>query len=173
MVEDCKIYIRQERPEDYSEIRSLVKEAFAMAEHSDGDEHNLIDRIRMSDEYIPELSLVAVMDDAVVGHIMFSKILIGNETAIAPAPVSVSVGFQRMGIGKLLINTGQEIARALGYTCSVVLGSPDYYARFGYGKASAFGVVPPFDVNDEYYMVCRLAERDVPRGVVRYSKAFG
>ena len=78
MVEDCKIYIRQERPEDYSEIRSLVKEAFAMAEHSDGDEHNLIDRIRMSDEYIPELSLVAVMDDAVVGHIMFSKILIGN-----------------------------------------------------------------------------------------------
>ena len=168
------IQIRQEKQEDYQQIRKLVGEAFALAEHSDGDEHNLIDRLRLSPEYISELSLVAVSGDIVLGHIMFSKISVGQSEVIALAPLSVRTDWQRKGIGRLLVTAGHELARKMGYSCSVVLGDPLYYSRFGYEKASAYGVIAPFDVPDEYYMICNLGNTgDIPNGSVKYSDAFG
>lgn len=145
-----------------------------LAEHSDGDEHNLIVRIRHSSEYIPELSLVAAVGDDVVGYAMFSKISIGRFEAVALAPLAVRTDRQREGIGKLLVTTGHELAREIGYSCSVVLGDPVYYSKFGYEKASDYGIKAPFDVPDEYYMVCDLDRSGrIPSGIVRYSDAFG
>ena len=118
MISDMYIQIRQERPEDYQQIRELVRDAFALAEHSDGEEHNLIERMRLSPEYIPELSLVAVSGDIILGHIMFSKISVGQSEAIALAPISVRTDRQRKGIGKLLVTTGHKLARKMGYRCS-------------------------------------------------------
>lgn len=174
MESEIDIQIRQERQEDHKQIRDLVSEAFALAEHSDGDEHNLIGRLRMSREYIPELSLVAVSDDIVLGHIMFSKITVGQSEAIALAPLAVRPDRQRKGIGTLLVTAGHELARRMGYSCSVVLGDPSYYSKFGYEKASAYGIIAPFDVPDEYYMVSDIGNTgDIPKGTVRYSDAFG
>lgn len=171
---DMDIQIRQEKQEDYLQIRELVSEAFVLAEHSDGDEHNLIERLRLSPDYIPELSLVAVSGDIVLGHIMFSKISIGQSEAIALAPLAVRLDRQRSGIGKLLVTTGHELARKMGYSCSVVLGDPLYYSKFGYEKASTYGVIAPFDVPDDYYMICDLGNiGDIPKGSVKYSDAFG
>lgn len=174
MKQQLDIQIRQERQEDFQQIRQLVREAFALAEHSDGDEHNLIERIRHSPDYIPELSLVAVSGDIVLGHIMFSRILVGQSEAVAPAPLSVRTDRQRMGIGKLLVTAAHERACRMGYSCSVVLGDPDYYSKFGYEKASDYGIISPFDVPAEYYMVCDLDnDGDIPKGYVKYSDAFG
>lgn len=174
MKSDMDIQIRQERKKDYPQIRELVREAFAIAEHSDGDEHNLIERIRQSPEYIPELSLVAVSGDIILGHIMFSKISVGQSEAIALAPLAVRPDRQREGFGKLLVTTGHELARRMGYSCSVVLGNPFYYSKFGYQKASFYGIIAPFDVLDEYYMICDLGNTgDIPKGNVKYSDAFG
>ncbi len=168
------IKIRQERQEDYQQIRILVREAFAHAEHSDGDEHDLIERIRDSSDYIPELSLVALYGDIVLGHIMFSKISVGESEAIALAPLSVRTDCQRKGIGKLLVTAGHRLACQMGHSCSVVLGNPDYYSKFGYEKASDHGIVPPFDVPDDYYMVRQIDKNcDIPKGYVKYSDAFG
>lgn len=168
------IKIRQERQKDYQQIRDLVREAFAHAEHSDGDEHNLIERIRLSTDYIPELSLVAESDDIILGHIMFSRISVGQTEAIALAPLSVRTDWQRKGIGKLLVAVGHRQARKMGYFCSMVLGNPDYYSKFGYEKTSSYGIIAPFDVPDEYYMVCDLGNTgDIPQGNVKYSDAFG
>lgn len=172
-IDDIKIIVRREVAKDYPEVELLVKEAFAAAEHSDGDEHKLIERIRKTEDYIPQLSLVAEINGVIVGYIMFSKIFIGNEIAVAPAPLAVRIGFQRIGIGQILISAGHEIARDLKYPCSVVLGSPDYYTRLGYQRASEFNIIPPFDVESKYYMVCRLTDRMLPSGVVQYSGAFG
>ena len=101
------IPIRQERLEDYQQIRELVRKAFALAEHSDGDEHNLIERLRLSPEYIPELSLVAVSGDIILGHIMFSKISVGQTEAIALAPLAVRSDLQRKGIQNSAMTRGQ------------------------------------------------------------------
>lgn len=167
------IQIRKERREDFRQIREVVKDAFAHAEHSDGDEHNLIERIRDSSDYIPDLSLVAVSGDIVLGHIMFSRISVGQSEAIALAPLSVKTDCQRLGIGKLLVTAGHRLACKMGYSCSVVLGDPDYYSKFGYEKASNHGIIAPFDVPDEYYMVCELDKNcDIPKGYVKYSDAF-
>ena len=94
MKQSPDIQIRQERQEDFQQVRDLVREAFALAEHSDGDEHNLIERIRLSSGYIPELSLVAVAGDFVLGHVMFSKISVGQSEAVALAPLAVRFGKQ-------------------------------------------------------------------------------
>lgn len=173
MSEDYNILIRPEQSSDWIAIRSLVQEAFAVAEHSDGDEHNLIERIRFTEDYIPQLSLVAEVDGIVVGYVMFSRIYIGNREAVALAPVSVSVCWQSKGIGVKLITTGHRIASQMGYPCSVVLGNPDYYKRFGYKKAADYMILPPFDVPDSCYMAIPLSSAILPpSGKVRYSKAF-
>ncbi len=65
------LVIRQEREGDSDEIRRVVKTAFDGAEHTDGDEHNLVDRLRDSAEYIPALSLVAEINNEIVGYAMF------------------------------------------------------------------------------------------------------
>lgn len=68
---------------------------------------------------------------------------------------------------------GHKQARKMGYRCSIVLGNPDYYSKFGYERASSYGIIAPFDVPDEYYMVCDLGNNsDLPKGHVKYSDAF-
>lgn len=87
---------------------------------------------------------------------------------------AVRTDWQRKGVGKLLVTTGHELARRLGYSCSVVLGDPMYYSKLGYEKASSYGVIAPFDVPDEYYMACDLGKNDdIPKGCVKYSDVFG
>ena len=82
MKQNLDIQIRQEWREDYQQIRELVRDAYALADHSDGDEHNLIGRIRHSPDYIPELSLVAVAGDTILGHIMFSRLSVGDRKSV-------------------------------------------------------------------------------------------
>lgn len=69
--------IRQEKPEDYRQVEQVVEQAFAHAEHTDHDEHNLVARLRGSEAFIPELSLVAEQDGRIVGHILFTKLRVG------------------------------------------------------------------------------------------------
>lgn len=95
--------IRQERASDFTEIRSVVQSAFRSTEHSDGNEHDLVKRIRKTDAYIPEPTLVALLEGKVVGRIMLSKIRIGHTQALALAPLSVHPDHQGKGIGKSLI----------------------------------------------------------------------
>lgn len=170
---DKNIIIRRELESDYPKIRALVKKAFSFAVHTDGDEHNLIERIRNSKEYIPELSLVAVSDEKLLGYIMFSRIHIGMCEAVALAPLAVDIEMQNNGVGKLLIETGHSIARNLGFPCSVVLGDPAYYSKSGYVKASDYNISPPFEVCHDYYMLYPLnTETMLPEGTVKYSDAF-
>lgn len=167
------IIVRRERADDFANIRDVVKSAFSMADYSDGNEHVLVGRLRATPEYIPELSLVAVKDNDIIGYIMMTRLRIGDAEALALAPLAVRPDYQNMGIGTLLVERAHDISRIMGYKCSVVLGSPLYYSRFGYLTASRFGIVAPFDVPEDYYMVCPLNGcMEMPSGVVRYSDAF-
>ena len=166
------LLIRPEKECDFDEVRSVVKMAFAVAEHTDGDEHNLIDRLRSTDEYIPELSFIAEVNNRIVGYAMFSRIYIGLTKAVALAPLAVLPRFQNYGIGRALIETGHRKAAESDYFCSVVLGSPEYYSKSGYLPALQYGIKAPFEVPTQFYMVFPLKPR-LPRGTVRYSQAFG
>ena len=168
------VEIRQENKNDYEEIYNVVKTAFETAEHSDGNEQDLVVALRNSDSFIPELSLVAIKDNKIVGHILFTKIKIGNNEELALAPLAVLPKYQKQGIGSKLIQQGHKIAKKLGYHYSIVLGSETYYPKFGYVPAIQYEIKAPFEVSNENFMAIKLNDTDIEiKGTVRYAKEFG
>lgn len=172
--------IRQEEERDHGKVFRLIEEAFRNMAHSDHQEHFLVERLRKSNAFIPELSLVAEDGNGeVVGHVLFTKLKIMNGTesfdSLALAPVSVEPGFQGQGIGGKLILQGHLIARELGYQSVILLGHEDYYPRFGYEKTSNFGISFSFDIPEENGMAIELVKDGLKniKGVVKYPKEFG
>lgn len=166
--------IRQEQPEDHKAVFQLNSLAF----QQDG-EARLVEALRLNSEvFVPELSLVALIDDKIVGHILFTKIKIidgAQQTAcLALAPVAVNPDFQNQGIGSQLIKNGLMKAKALGYTAVIVLGHEHYYPKFGFLPASKYGVRCPFEVPDEVFMALELVENGLKgvHGTVKYPKEF-
>ena len=127
--------IRQEKPEDYEEVYELVREAFASAEHADGNEQDLVEALRKGDAFIPELSLVAEEGGRLAGHILFTRARVGEVEVLALAPLSVRPAFQRQGVGTALIEEGHWIARELGFSYSIVLGSEPVCRFYGHSAA--------------------------------------
>lgn len=168
------IIIRRETEKDYSRIYYVIKKAFQYAPHSNGSEQDLAESLRKSDAYIPELSLAAETDKIIVGHIMFTKVTVGEKTEAALAPLSVIPEYQRRGIGSAMIKEGHRIAQNMGYDYSIVLGSDKYYSRFGYVPAINYLIKAPFDVPSKNYMAYKL-RKDAPMisGTVKYAKEFG
>lgn len=173
-MEEIILDIRQEQPKDYDIVYQVVKEAFKSAEHSDGNEQDLVVMLRNSMSFIPELSLVAIEDGNIVGHILFTKALVNNVEILALAPLAVLPKYQNRGIGLALIERGHYIARRLGYRYSVVLGHSKYYPKAGYVPADTYGINAPFAIESESFMAICL-DKNAGRldGVVKYDKAFG
>lgn len=167
------IIIRQETEKDRMKVYNLIKDTFKQAEHSDGNEHNLVERLRKSEAFIPELSLVAVADKKIIGHILFTKLKVGKTTQLALAPLTVTPLFQNQGIGSLLVKTGHKIAKEMGFEYSILLGSPKYYSRFGYKPSNEFNIICPFEVAQEYFMAINLQGKNSPLNAkVEYPKEF-
>ena len=167
--------IRQEKEEDRPAVEAVVASAFENKEHSDHQEHVLVDKLRESRAFVPDLSLVAEVDGLLVGYILFTEIKVGGDTLLALAPVAVLPDWQRRGVGGELIREGHRIAAGLGYKGCVVLGHADYYPRFGYTKAVLFDIKAPVEVPDDYYMAMEVypGALDDVAGVVEYDEAFG
>ena len=173
------VIIREERQKDFEKINQVVKAAFKNVEQSDHTEHLLVEKLRKSQAYNPALSLVAQTPQGeIVGHLLLSKahIINGSQSfeVLALAPLSVAPAFQRNSIGSKLIEAAHQRAKKLGYAAIVLLGHKDYYPRFGYKKASLFGVSFPFNAPDDCCMVAELRKNALRgiSGVVCYSQAF-
>lgn len=172
--------IRQEQRKDYKETEEVVEKAFESLEESDQSEHHLVSKIRESDAFIPELSLVAWNEEnhQILGHILLSKIFIGSGSekveSLALAPVSVLPDYQGKGIGRALIENVIAQAEKSGFQSIVVVGHPEYYPKFGFKKASSWNIEAPFEVPDEAFMVLELKGGALGNvsGVVEYSSAF-
>lgn len=172
------IQIRPENPQDYNHIYNLLKEAFKSAPHADGDEQNLVNRLRKSSNYLPQLSLVAEIDNQLVGYIMYTELSIQNDNrtfaSLALAPLAVAPSYQNTGIGSKLITESLQIAKALGYHSAIVLGSETYYPKFGFKEASTFHIEAPFEVPSQNFMAIELIEKGLEcvSGKVIYAKEF-
>jgi len=172
------INIRQETEKDYKLSETVVEKAFKNAEYTDHKEQILVDKLRKSDVFIPELSLVAESNKEIIGHIMLTKLFIENEDnrykSLALAPVSVLPEYQNKGVGSKLINQSIKIAKELGFKSVIVLGHDKYYPRFGFKTASIWGIKAPFDVPDEAFMALELEDNslDDVTGRVVYIKEF-
>jgi putative acetyltransferase len=166
---------RTERVSDYDEVFQLNYLAFKNRE----DESRLIERIRLSEQFIPKLSLVSEENNHIVGHALFSKaeVIDGekNHDVIVLAPVAVLPSHQKKGIGSILIQEGLKRCTALGCDFVFLIGHPTYYPKFGFKPARKYGFeLKQFNVSDEVFMVYELTQGNTNRlqGELRYPESF-
>lgn len=165
--------VRPELPQDYDHVYDIVKRAFEKAEHTDGDEQNLVVRLRNSPAFIPELSLAAEFDGRLAGHIMFTKLKAGDTTQLCLAPLAVAPEFQNRGIGGALIKAGHLAAKNLGYEFSILIGHPGYYPRFGYQNAANFGIKCPLELPEDVFMAFNLqGKKTILNAMIEFPRAF-
>lgn len=172
------LHLRTEESGDFHQVAKLIQAAFRDDPHGDHQEHLLVERLRKSAAFIPELSIVALVDGEIVGHILLTKTMIRNQEqnfeSLSLAPVSVIPWHQNKGVGSKLIREAHRRAKALGYTFVTVLGHEDYYPRFGYDLAKNYNITFSFEVPDENCMVLELKEGalDGVSGEVVYPAEF-
>lgn len=162
--------IRNEHRDDIPGVRDVNTAAFETS-----TEANLVDALRQQVNGL--ISLVAIEDDAVVGHILFSPVTLSSHPDLpimGLAPMAVMPARQRCGIGSALVRAGLEACRRSGFVAVVVLGHAAYYPRFGFAPASRFGMASEYDVPDEVFMGVELqtGALDGKSGTIAYHPAF-
>lgn len=162
------LQIRHEQPADVQAIEQVTEAAFKQAEHSSHTEHFIVNALR--DAGALSVSLVALRDGVIVGHVAASPVLINGRdlNVYGLAPVSVHPDYQQQGIGSALVRQLLAEVEGLAATACVVLGEPRYYRRFGF-QADARLVLP--GVPAEYFQVLSFAD-GVPEGEVTFHAAF-
>ncbi len=165
------VAIVRERPEDANAIRLVLEEAFGQSNEAD-----LVDALRRRGAMT--LSLVALREDEVVGHILFSPVTIESAEpsfdAIALGPMAVLPSYQGKGIGSQLVRMGLEHCRQAGHEIVFVLGYPEFYGRFGFVPTKHRGIHCEFDVPDDVFMVMELRQGALAGrgGLVKYQPEF-
>ena len=164
--------IRPEQKEDYTSIFDVHQSAFNRTVEAE-----LVDRLRTTNYIHSELSLVAEENAEILGHILFTRVVIkdGNKTypALALAPLGVKKDAQKQGIGRLLIEEGLKKAKYLGHKLIIVLGDPNFYSHFGFEPASRYEITPPAHFPEEAFLVKKLSPEDLDfRGQVLYPVQF-
>jgi putative acetyltransferase len=164
------MHICLERREDAPRIHGLHRAAFGSALEGD-----IVDALRTA--RVALISLVAVDEGEIVGHILFSPVTItgadGMRT-VALGPMAALPDRQRRGIGSALVHAGIEECRKRGVQAVFVVGHADYYPRFGFVQAARFGISCEFNVADDLFMVLELVEGALQgrAGVVHFHEAF-
>jgi putative acetyltransferase len=166
-----RVALRVEQPEDVAAIHQLNALAFGQAH-----EAQLVDALRAAQGVV--LSLVATEHGRVVGHLLFSPVIVRSEAdsfeGVGLGPMAIHPDRQRTGIGSALLREGLARLRADGHRIVVVLGHPDYYPRFGFRRASELGLRWEHEAPDEAFMCLELEPGALAgrRGVVAYRAEF-
>ena len=163
--------VRPARAADLEELLAVHRAAFGRREEAD-----MAAAIVESGQFPPELSLAAVADDRIVGHVISSWVgLAGSKQRLLQlGPIGVLPELQGRGIGSALVQASLEAARALGEPVLLLEGHPAYYGRFGFVRADELGLLPPPEaLYDWAFQVAVLDERaELPRGRIVYPSTF-
>ncbi len=168
-----ELFVRGEKLTDREIIYEINKLAFG------GElESKLIDILRKGKSYVRGLSLVAVKEEKILGHAIFTRAFIVNRgrrfKCLVLGPMAVRPENQKQGVGKKLLEEGFERAKELGFTAIAVLGHETYYPKFGFFPASQKNIRTSFKVPDENFMVIELVPNALKgiSGMVEYPKEF-
>ena len=163
------IKIRSELLRDYDEIDLVIFSAFKQY-----NEVKLVHELRKTKQYNTDLSLVATSNGQIIGHILFYPVKMSDYETLILAPLAVKPKYQRKGIGGKLIEEGLKQSREQGYGSVLVLGHPDYYPRFGFEKASKWGIRLSTNVPDVAFMAIQLRENSLlgKKGVVQLPHPY-
>ena len=157
------IILRPEKPEDYREAEHVTREAFWNHHVPGCDEHYLLHIMRSCPAFVPELSIVALWDGKILGHVAYVKSFIhsndGKEHEVLfLGPISVLPDYQGRGIGRRLIAHSKQLAREMGFRAIVLYGDPNYYTRQGFVPAETLGLRTADNMYAVALHVCELYE---------------
>ncbi|MFW9893917.1 MAG: GNAT family N-acetyltransferase [Candidatus Thorarchaeota archaeon] len=160
--------IRNEVASDIEAISDVTKTAFENHPYSNNTEQFIINALRGANALA--ISLVAELEEKVVGHIAFSPVTFsdGSENWYGLGPISVLPDYQKQGIGTKLVNKGLSLLKALGAKGCVLVGDPNYYERFGFKSPDGLKYE---GVPQENFLALSFCNR-IPVGIVEFHKAF-
>jgi putative acetyltransferase len=158
------MHIRIETAADFVETRSVEEDAFPTRSEAD-----LVDRLRTDRDAV--LSLVAVRENQIVGHVMLSRMRTPPQT-LGLGPVAVLTPHRRKGIAASLIREGLKRARENGWKAVFVLGDPAYYCRFGFDAALAAAFTSPYSGPHLLALALQPGGLPVQKGSLEYPAAF-
>jgi putative acetyltransferase len=163
--------IRRESPQDVDAISAVTTAAFRRRpEAPEPPETALVSRLRADVGWLPALSLVAVTDDAVIGHVVCTRGFVDDTPALGLGPISVLPDRQGGGVGHALMHSVLGAADASGEPLVALLGDPAFYRRFGFVAASKLGIAAPDPAWGSHFQARVLSS--VPRsltGTFRYA----
>jgi putative acetyltransferase len=165
------VKVRPESIRDIEAIGAVTRAAFGKDR-----EARMVEEIRRSDSFVPDLSLVAEVEGEIVGHAMLSYVRLeeAGRRVLELGPMSVRPNNQRQGVGSALIREAIRVAEERGEPMILVLGHATYYPRFGFRPASELGITPPdSNIPDEVFMALPLTAYDPRlRGRVVFPSAY-
>lgn len=162
------VTIRPESPDDVPFIRTLVQAAFADAEHSDGTEHLIVDRLRENGTL--SVSLVAIQDGHIIGHVAASPVSVDGWCGIAP--LAVAAECRKQGVGKQLMEAVIDRLRTDGADVAVLLGEPEYYGRFGFTHVPDIKMDGLPEEAAAYFQTLPLNDVPLSPHTISYDRAF-
>jgi putative acetyltransferase len=163
--------VRPETEVDRAAIRAVNEAAFESKVEAD-----IVDALRSRGAEL--VSLVADRDGVVLGHILFSPVVLEGHAGLrlmGLGPMAVLPRHQREGIGSALVRAGLSRCIELGVHAVAVVGHPRFYPRFGFAPASRYRMRCEYDVPDDVFMIAELTHGALREasGLIRYDAAFG
>lgn len=175
-----EIKLRQENPADHFALAEAIIASYKDVGYSNHREQLMVERLRNSNSFVPELSIVAENEyGEIIGHIMLTKIHIENQgvfgEALTLAPLSIVPAYQNKGIGSKLVMESHRVAKDLGFKFIAVLGHPNYYPKFGYELTSKYEIGLPIKITESNSMIISLAGSsfsEIRGGRIIYADEF-
>ncbi|SCG79134.1 putative acetyltransferase [Micromonospora echinaurantiaca] len=173
--------LRPEDPADIGSIHRVLAAAFARPDVATPPEVGLVDELRGSDAWLPELAMVAEYGGEVVGYALLTRVRVRSDEHTAPAlalgPVAVAPHRQRIGLGTAVVQAALDAATELGERLVVVLGAPAYYRRFGFARGDRMGLTSPWSGLGEPWQALVLppvssGDGPAPTGEVLFPAAW-
>jgi predicted N-acetyltransferase YhbS len=161
------VLIRREAPQDADAIRAVTLAAFGQRA-----EATLVDELRASDAWLPALSLVAVDNNDLIGHVLCTRGHVDGSPVLGLGPLSVRPDSQGRGVGSALVNAILGAADALGEPLVALLGDPGYYRRFGFRPSAEYGIEPPVPHWRPHFQVRALTRYRPLHGTFAYPEPF-
>ncbi len=161
--------IRLEAPTDFRETEFITREAFWDVYKPGCDEHLLLHKLRRVPAFVPELDFVAVHENRIIGNIIYSRVKVVGENAVAHevlcmGPLTVAPAHQGRGVGGALMRHSSARAREMGFNAILIFGNPGYYHRFGFENAQKYRITTSEGANLDPFMALELREHGL-RGV--------
>ena len=154
--------IEREDEKDFLDIYELVKVAFQTAKQADGDEHDYVNNLRKSDNYLSELAFTIKDNSKIVGHIMLTKTSLkrSNENfeVLLLSPVCTKLEYRNQGLASTLIRHSLTKAKENGYKAVFLVGNPEFYRKFGFKSITNFEIKSISDIPEMYTMGLELEE---------------